>query len=83
MDCGQGNDTLFIAIKGHTVLGVDTSQNWIAQMLEDVDKVSLCFEGLVADVLDFETFVELDVAVIDRLLQMLANEEERKIVFVK
>ena len=52
-------------------------------MLEDVDKVSLCFEGLVADVLDFETFVELNVAVIDRLLQMLADEEERKIVLVK
>ena len=52
-------------------------------MLEDVDKVSLCFEGLVADVLDFETFAELDVAVIDRLLQMLTDEEERKIVLVK
>ena len=52
-------------------------------MLEDVDKVSLCFEGLVADVLDFETFVELDVAVIDRLMQMLADEKELKIVLVK
>ena len=43
-------------------------------MLEDVDKVSLCFEGLVADVLDFEIFAELDVAVNDRLLQMSASE---------
>ena len=58
-------------------------QNAIAQMLEDADNVSLCVEGLVADVLDFETFAELDVAVIDILLQMLADEEERKIVLVK
>ena len=33
--------------------------------------------------MDFETFAELDVAVIDRLLQMLEDEEERKIVLVK
>ena len=43
-------------------------------MLEDVDKVNLCFEGLVADVLDFEITAELDVAVNDRLLQMSAYE---------
>ena len=74
---------MFIAIKGHTVLGVDASQNGIAQMLEDADKVSLCVEGLVTDVLDFEIFVELDVPVIDRLLQMILDEEEPKIFFVK
>ena len=74
---------MFIAIKGHTVLGMHTSHNFIALMLEDADKVSLCVEGLVADVLNFETFAELDVAVIDRLLQMLADKEERKIVLVK
>jgi hypothetical protein len=80
---GQGNDTLFIAIKGHTVLGVDASQDGIGQILEDADKVSLSVEGLVADVLDFEIFAELDVAVIDRLLQLILDEEERKIIFVK
>ena len=74
---------MFIVIKGYIFPGVDTSQNVITQMLEDADNVSLCVEGLVADVLDFETFAELDVAVIDRLLQMLANEEERMIVFAK
>ena len=52
-------------------------------MLEDADNVSLFVEGLVAEVLDLDTFAELDVAFIDRLLHMLANEEERKIVFVK
>ena len=83
MGCGQGRDTLFIARKGHTVLGVDTSQIGIAQMLEDADKESLSVEGIVADVLDFEPFLEYDVAVIDRFLTMLADEEVRKIILVK
>ena len=33
--CGQGRDALFIARKGHSVLGVDTAQTGIEQMLEE------------------------------------------------
>jgi trans-aconitate methyltransferase len=74
---------LFIAVKGHTVLGVDTSQTGIAQIVEDADKENLSVEGIVAAVLDFGPFAENDVVFIDRVLHMLADEEERKIVFVK
>jgi|LWDU01.1.fsa_nt_gi 2-polyprenyl-3-methyl-5-hydroxy-6-metoxy-1,4-benzoquinol methylase len=83
LGCGQGRDTLFIAGKGHTVLGVDTSQTGISQMLEDADSENLSVEGIVADVLDFEPNAEYDVVVIDRVLHMLANDEERKFVLVK
>ena len=33
--CGQGRDALFIARKVHSVLGVDTVQTGIEQMLEE------------------------------------------------
>jgi tellurite methyltransferase len=58
LDSSQGRDTLFIAGKRHTVLGVDTSQTVILQMLEDADKENLSVEGIVADVLDFVPFAE-------------------------
>ncbi len=32
---GQGREALFIARKGHSVLGVDTAQTGIEQMLEE------------------------------------------------
>ena len=34
LDCGQGMDALFIARKGHTLLGVDAAQTAIKQMLK-------------------------------------------------
>ena len=74
---------MFIAGKGHTVLGVDKSQTGISQMLEDADSENLSVEAIVADVLDFEPFAEYDVVVIDRVLHMLADDEERNSVLVK
>ena len=35
--CGQGGDALFISRKGHSVLGVDTAQTGIEQMLEEAE----------------------------------------------
>jgi len=34
LGCGQGSDSLFIARKRHTVLGVDAAQTVIKQMLK-------------------------------------------------
>ena len=35
--CGQGRNALFIACKGHSVLGVDTAQTGIEQLLEEAE----------------------------------------------
>ena len=37
LGCGQGRDALLIARKGHSVLGVDTAQTCIEQMLEEAE----------------------------------------------
>ena len=34
LGCGQGRDALFIARKGHTLLGVDVAQTGIKQILK-------------------------------------------------
>ena len=74
---------MFIAGKGHTVHGVDTSQNGIAQMLEDADSENLSLEGIVADVLYFDPFAEYDVVIIDSVMHILVDDEKHNIVLVK
>ena len=50
LGCGQGRDALFIARKGHHVLGVDISRTGISQMLEEAEREGLDVCGVVADV---------------------------------
>jgi tellurite methyltransferase len=69
--CGQGRDALFIARRGHRVVGVDISSTGIAQLLEDAQAEGLNIEGVVADLRDFEPAGKYDVVVIDRTLHML------------
>ena len=44
--CVQGRDALFIASKGHSVLGVDTAQTGIEQMLEEAESEKLSVDGV-------------------------------------
>ena len=44
---GQGRDALFIARKGHSVLGVDTAQTGIEQMLEEAESEKLAVDGVM------------------------------------
>ena len=43
----QGRDALFIARKGHSVLGVDTAQTGIEQMLEEAESEKLAVDGVM------------------------------------
>ena len=45
---------LYIARKGHYVLGVDASQTGISQMPEEADRDNLNVDGVVADIVDYE-----------------------------
>ena len=47
LGCGQGRDALFIARKGHSVLGVDTAQTGIEQMLEEAESEKLAVVGVM------------------------------------
>ena len=83
LGCGQGRDALFIARKGHSVFGVDLSETGISQMLEDARKEGLNVDGVVADIVEFEPDGEYDVILLDRVLHMLKDNDERIAVLEK
>ncbi len=69
--CGQGRDALFIARRGHKVVGVDISHNGIRDLLTNAKDEGLLVEGIVADVSTYTPNGEFDVVLIDRTLHML------------
>ena len=80
---GQGRDALFIARKGHRVFGVDLSETGISQMLENARKEDLDVDGVVADIVEFEPEGEYDVILLDRVLHMLKDNDDRLAVLEK
>ena len=77
LGCGQGRDALLAARMGHEVVGVDLSKIGIAQMLEDAHADGLHVEGVVSDVLEFRSRRKFDVVILDRVLHLLLDDEER------
>ncbi|MFS4580985.1 class I SAM-dependent methyltransferase [Phaeobacter sp. C3_T13_0] len=69
--CGQGRDALFIARKGHRVVGVDTSTNGIRDLVATAGKEDLSIEGVVADITDYAPDGIFDIILFDRTLHML------------
>ena len=51
----KGRDALFVARKGHSVLGVDKAQTGIEQMLEEAESEKLAVDGVIADITNYET----------------------------
>jgi len=80
---GQGRDALFIARKGHSVLGVDSAQTGIEQMLEEAESENLAVDGVIADITNYEAPDLYNIVVIDRALHMLQNDEIRNVVLEK
>ena len=81
--CRQGRDVLFIARKGHSVLGVDTAQTGIEQMLEESESENLTVDGVIADITNDEAPDLYNIVVIDSVLHMLQNDEIRNAVLKK
>ena len=79
----QGRDALFIARKGHSVLGVDKAQTGIEQMLEEAESEKLAVDGVIADISNYEAADLYNIVVIDRVLHMLQNDEIRNAVLEK
>ena len=70
--CGQGRDALFIARKGHRVVGVDISPNGIRDLKHVAEIESLPIECVVADIATYTPGGLFDIVLIDRTLHMLA-----------
>jgi len=83
LGCGQGRDALFIARKGHYVLGVDLSSTGIAQMVADAKTEKLNVDGVVADIVAFKPEGNYDVILLDRVLHLLNDDDERTAVLEK
>jgi tellurite methyltransferase len=73
--CGQGRDAVFIARKGHSVVGVDLSPNGIRDLNAAADAEDLAIEGIVADISTYEPVGAFDIVLIDRTLHMLPKAD--------
>ena len=69
--CGQGRDALFIARRGHHVVGVDLSPNGIRDLTRVARAENLAVQGIVADITQFKLAGSFDILLIDRTLHML------------
>ncbi len=78
LGCGQGRDALLFARAGHSVVGIDVSSVGIAQLRRVAEAEGLAVDARVADVLGFEADVPFDIVVLDRVLHMLASDDERR-----
>lgn len=74
--CGQGRDALYLARKGHSVVGVDLSKNGIDDLVKAAKAENLAIEGIVADLTPFVPNGAFDYILIDRTLHML-DEADR------
>lgn len=80
LGCGQGRDALFIARRGHRVVGVDIAPTGIAQLMEDAQAEGLQIEGVVADLRTYEPQGDYDVVLLDRTLHMLAADARLEVL---
>ncbi len=72
--CGQGRDAIFIARKGHRVVGVDISRNGIRDLKDVAARENLSIEGIVADIASYKPDGSFDIVLIDRTLHMLPRQ---------
>ncbi len=77
LGCGQGRDALLAARQAHEVVGVDLSEIGVGQMVEDAEAEGLDVTGVVSDVLEFRSRHKFDVVLLDRVLHLLLNDDER------
>lgn len=77
LGCGQGRDALLAARHGHEVVGVDLSEIGITQMLADAEAEGLDVTGVVSDVLGYRSRKKFDVVLLDRVLHLLLDDDER------
>jgi SAM-dependent methyltransferase len=83
LGCGQGRDALFIARRGHQVLGVDISRTGVSQMLEESEREGLSVSGVVANAVVYDPPGDFDLVILDRVLHMLEDDRERLAVLEK
>ncbi|APG46000.1 class I SAM-dependent methyltransferase [Phaeobacter porticola] len=80
LGCGQGRDALFIARRGHRVVGVDLSANGIRDLVAAAANENLSIEGVVADITRYTPDGIFDIILLDRTLHMLPEAPRRAVL---
>ena len=77
LGCGQGRDSLLAATLGYDVVGVDLSKVGLRQLAREAVRKQLSIEVHHADIVSFRTRKRFDVIVLDRVLHLLPDDNER------
>lgn len=80
LGCGQGRDALMLAQMGHSVIGVDLSEVGIKQMVAEAKRKKLSVQGIVKDIVSYRSREKFDVIILDSVLHLLLDDEERRSV---
>ena len=83
LGAGQGRDTLVAARLGHIVMAVDVSPTGIGQIVETAQHENLSVEGVVADLTTYCPNGTFDVVVLDRVVHMLKDVNDKAALLSK
>jgi len=83
LGCGQGRDSIPLARLGYNVTGIDNSKVGIEQMNRIAKTDSLKLNGQVADIFEFDNFVEYDFILLDSMFHFVKNDRMKEINFIK
>ncbi|QEE35094.1 class I SAM-dependent methyltransferase [Octadecabacter sp. SW4] len=81
--CGQGRDALWLARRGHRVVGIDISTVGIGQLRDRAKAEGLDVTAHVADVETFDPDGEFDCVLFDRTLHMILDAPRRNAGFAR
>jgi tellurite methyltransferase len=83
LGCGQGRDSITLAMLGYQVIGVDISKVGVSQMLSVAEKESLDVEGIIADMYEYTVDDSIDVVLLDSMLHFYPRDREKETRFLK
>ncbi|MEQ8361953.1 MAG: methyltransferase domain-containing protein [Cyclobacteriaceae bacterium] len=83
LGCGQGRDSIPLALLGYTVTGIDNSKVGIEQMTRFAEAESLALTGIVADIFEYDNFGEYDFILLDSMFHFTKRDRKKEIDFIK
>ncbi|MEM8860172.1 MAG: class I SAM-dependent methyltransferase [Chloroflexota bacterium] len=78
LGCGQGRDALMLARHGYQVVGVDSSEVGINQLVSLASDGGLDIQGVVADFYEYEIDYSYDAIVLDSILHFGKADQEKE-----
>lgn len=83
LGCGQGRDSIPLARLGFDVTGIDNSKVGIEQMNQIAKNENLKLNGIIADIFEFDNFVEYDFVLLDSMFHFTKNDRKKETEFIK